>query len=55
VDRDTDPASAAQGLSASYLSCPAYADKNFSIKRQELDFAVQAVPELVDGFCQTDW
>nr|CAB3267719.1 WD repeat-containing protein 63 [Phallusia mammillata] len=54
-DRDADPASTDQGLSASYLSCNSYSDKNYTLKKAELDNAVQAVPELVDGSSQTDW
>uniref|UniRef100_H2Y8V0 WD repeat domain 63 n=1 Tax=Ciona savignyi TaxID=51511 RepID=H2Y8V0_CIOSA len=54
-DRDADSTSAEQGLSASCLACPTYADQNFTIKKQELDFGVQAVPETTDGASQTDW
>ncbi|XP_078488528.1 dynein axonemal intermediate chain 3 [Ciona intestinalis] len=54
-DRDADTSAAEQGLAASCLACPSYADTNFTIKKAELDNAVQAVPEMTDGSSQTDW
>lgn len=55
-DRPCDPSTAAEkGLSASYLECSAYEDKNFTAKRSEQESSVQAVPMLVEGASQTEW
>jgi len=54
TDRNAD-ASKTGSLSSSYVSCNSYNDNNFSIKRLELERAVQAVPKLSTSFSQTEW
>ncbi|XP_071953082.1 dynein axonemal intermediate chain 3-like [Antedon mediterranea] len=38
-----------------YIECVAYEDKNFSVKRMELNKSVQAISETTDNGSQTEW
>ncbi|XP_041359893.1 dynein intermediate chain 3, axonemal-like isoform X2 [Gigantopelta aegis] len=38
-----------------YVECTQYEDKNFNIKKMELDRGTQAIPVFLDAGTQTDW